>query len=335
MVKRTISLVTLLVVAWVGTPAPAATQHVWDSDRPDAHAPLGVPYGHLLEGRQIMIGYRYDYARFEGLRDGTNRATTEDVFGPGYALAPRQMNTHLHLIEAMYGAGDRLTVIAEIPWFHANLTMERRTGPDTEMSASGLGDVRIGGLFGILDRPARRVHAGLMIGFPTGGTDERDEAGNAPYAMQPGSGTFSLSPTVTFVEQRDLWSWGAQVGGGLFLGEGSDGWAPGNRLDTSAWFSRRLMPWATGSVRLAGEFRGDVRDDVPEFPASPASEPGLTGGTRVELVAGANLHAAAGIFLGHRLFGELAIPVYQNLHGPQLGMQWRGILGWRWTLGGG
>jgi hypothetical protein len=334
MANRVILLTIVSTVALVIAPAPATTQEPWDRERPDAHAPLGIPHGHLLERGRVLVGYRYDYGRFEGLRSGTDGVEAGDVFALGYRRAPRWRNAHRHVVEAMYAPGDRLTLVAEVPLVHSSMTMQRRTGGDVEVRASGLGDVRVGGLFGIIDRAARRAHVGLLVALPTGAADERGETEVVPYVMQPGSGTVGLSPSATLVEHRALWSWGAHLDGNVYLGDGSEGWAPGNAVAASLWASRRLMPWASGSVRAAGEFRGDVRADVTEFPASPASEPGLTGGNRVELIVGANLHAAAGIYLGHRLFGELAVPVYQDLHGPQLGTQWRGSLGWRWTFGG-
>jgi hypothetical protein len=323
--------IAALVLAMAG--APAVAQTTWDEDRPDAHAPIGVAHGHLLEQGQLAVGYRYDYGRWDGLREGTSSVPAERAFELGYTHAPRFMNAHRHVVEAVYAPTDRITVLAELPFVHRTMVMARAVGLDRTQSISGIGDVRVGGLFRVLDRDARRAHAGLLLGFPTGATDERDDAGSAPYAMQPGSGTFDAEPALTFVEQHPLWSWGARVGGVLRLGESPEGFRPGNAVDLSVWASRRLLPWASGSVRITGEAWGDVEDDVPDFPASPAAEPGLTGGQRIEIVAGGNLQAAAGIFVGHRLFGELGVPVYQNLDGPQLGLGWRGLVGWRWLLG--
>jgi hypothetical protein len=313
--------------------APASAQAAWDHDRPDAHAPIGVPYGHVLQQGQLMVGYRYDYGRWERLREGRRSVPAERALDLGYTHAPRVMNAHRHVAEVMYAPTGRLTLLAELPYTQRSMTMVRTVGGETIQTARGIGDVRLGGLFGVLATEARRAHVSLLVGVPSGATDERDEAGSTPYAMQPGSGTVDLNPSVTFTEQHLLWSWGAQLGGLVRFGESAEGFTLGNGVDVSFWASRRMLPWASGSIRLTADFWGDVQHDVSQFPASPAAEPGLTGGHRVEIVAGGNLQAAAGIFLGHRLFGEIATPIYQNLDGPQLGLGWRGLLGWRWMLG--
>jgi len=324
--------VTLVLVA-----APAVSQvapdDLWRDDRPDAHAPLGVAHGHLVETGRITVGYRYSYQRLDDLRRGTDQIGPEAAFQLGYTLVPVAMNRHRHVAEVMYAPARMVTLIAELPLVHQDMRLERQDGPATDLSGSGLGDMRIGALVRALDRDGTRGHVSLLLGLPTGSTEDWDEQGPYPYAAHVGSGTFDITPGATVVHQTPVWSWGGQVAGTLRVGEGTEGFALGNRVELTGWSARRLTHWSSGSIRLAGHFWGDVRDDVTTFPASPASEPGLTDGTRIELIVGANLHAAAGIFLGHRLFGEIGFPVYQDLDGPQLGMGWHGTIGWRWLLG--
>lgn len=324
---------TLMMLGLAIAASPAWAQNGWTDERPDAQPPLGVTYGHLLQAGQLVIGYRYEYARADRLYQGSDRVTAADAFALGYARVPTARNAHSHVAELMYAPNQHVTLIAELPLVHGNLTMERANAPATDQRISGQGDVRVGGVYRLLDRDGRRVSAGLVLGLPTGATDERDDAGTLPYMAQPGSGTFDVRPGVTFAQQGALWSLGGQLEGTLRLGESPEGYRLGNRLDTSLWASYRLLRWASASLRVAGEFWGDVSDDVPTFPASPAAEPGLTGGTRIEVLAGGNLHAAAGVFQGHRLFGEIGLPVYQDLDGPQLGLTWRALVGWRWMLG--
>jgi hypothetical protein len=330
--RMAVWMLALTAVGAAVATAPSSAQAAWDDSRPDAHAPIGVPYGHVLQQGQVMVGYRYDYGTWERLREGRRSVPADRAFELGYTHAPRHLTAHHHVAEIMYAPTRRVTLLAELPYMQRRMTMVRTAGGETTQTARGIGDVRIGGLFGVLANEARRAHVSLVLGLPTGATDERDDAGSAPYAMQPGSGSVDLNPAITFTEQHPLWSWGGRLGGVVRLGESAEGFTPGNGVDVSVWASRRMLPWASGSVRLTGDFWGDVQHDVPQFPASPAAEPGLTGGHRVEIVAGGNLQAAAGIFLGHRLFGEIAVPIYQSLDGPQLGLGWRGLLGWRWML---
>jgi hypothetical protein len=334
-VRQVARVLALATIAGMAPVPPALAQAAWDHDRPDAQAPIGVPFGHTLQQGQITLGYRYEYDRWQGLWEGRSTVPAERAFELGYTHAPRAMNAHRHVAEVMYAPTPRITLLAVLPYVHRDMSMTRVVGAESTQSVGGIGDVQLGGLFQVLDDGGRRAHASVVLGLPTGSTAERDDADSAPYAMQPGSGTVDLNPAITFAEQRPLWSWGAQLGGMLRIGESAEGFALGNGVDMSIWASRRMLGWANGSVRVHGQFWGDVDHDAPEFPASPAAEPGLTGGHRIEIVAGGNLQAAAGIFLGHRLFGEIGVPVYQNLDGPQLGLGWRGRIGWRWMLGPG
>jgi hypothetical protein len=324
------STLTIAAVALAATTLHA--QGIWDGERPDGHTPIGVPHGQLVPTGRFVIGYRYDYARFDHLRRDTERVEVSDVLALGYTRAPETLNAHTHVAEVAYGPTADLTLLLELPYVHRNMDQQRHDGIGTGQSVSGLGDLRIGALYRAWQQGPRQAHVGLLVGLPTGATDHQDDAGSSPYAMQPGSGTFDLNPAITVVSQGPTRSWGARVGGALRLGESAEGFALGNRLDLTAWSAWRILTWASGSVRVAGDFWGDVDHEVDEFPRSPAAEPAFTGGERVELIVGTNLHAAAGIFQGHRLFAELGVPIYQSLDGPQLGLAWRGLLGWRWSL---
>jgi hypothetical protein len=327
--RRAVRMALVLVM----TSAPLGGQTTWDAGRPDAQAPVGVPYGHLLIAGEVTIGYRYDFAHFSHLRQDTERVGAGAALGLGYQLEPESMNAHRHVVELMYATTDQITVLAELPYVHRSMTSGRSVGPATDRTVSGFGDLRLGALLEVLNHGSRRAHFNLLVGIPTGPAAERDEQGALAYAQQPGAGTVHVRPTLTFTEQETHKSWGAQLGGALFLGESGEGHTMGNRLDMTAWGAWRVLSWASVSGRVAGEFWGDVQHSVAEFPATPAAEPGFTGGQRVDLLAGANLQAAAGVFQGHRLFFEVGLPVHQKLDGPQLGMSWRGEMGWRWAVG--
>lgn len=324
-----------VLLALAALAAPAGAQEDLGAERPDAHAPVGVAHGHLLTAGAFMVGYRYDFTRFGHLRRNSERVGPEAAFDVGYALVPEEMTAHRHVAEVWYAPTEQVTLVAELPFVQRTITHERRIGDPLGHSVSGIGDLMVGGLLELLGQADRRAHATVLFGLPTGRAAERDEEGSLVYAMQPGSGTFHVRPALTFQERRPDWSWGAQAGGRLYFGEAGEGFRLSNRLDLGLWAARQLLPWASASVRLAGDFRGDVDHRVPDFPLTPAAEPGLTGGQRIDLLLGANLRGTTGGLVGQRLFFELGLPIHQRLDGPQLGMSWRGLIGWRWMPGQG
>ena len=61
----------------------------------------------------------------------------------------------------------------------------------------------------------------------------------------------------------------------------------------------------------------------------PAARTDLRAGTRVDAAVGVNFYRQGGTLDGHRLALELAIPVYQDLDGPQLKSDYRLTAGWQ------
>ena len=68
---------------------------------------------------------------------------------------------------------------------------------------------------------------------------------------------------------------------------------------------------------------------------SPTMDPNLQGGTRANLAAGVNFVVPdrfGGILEGQRLAVEFQMPVYQNLDGPQMALDWTIVAGWQYAF---
>ena len=61
----------------------------------------------------------------------------------------------------------------------------------------------------------------------------------------------------------------------------------------------------------------------------PTADPNRRGGSRIDLAVGLNVKTP---LQGHRLALEAALPVYQNLDGPQLGAEWFLTAGWQFSF---
>jgi hypothetical protein len=155
-----------------------------------------------------------------------------------------------------------------------------------------------------------------------------------PYPMQLGSGTYDFKVGSTYIGQLEGWLWGGHVSGIIRTDENKHDYRLGNRYVATAWGARRLVDWASASIRLDWRQWFDITGDDPRLnPAMvPTADPDLQAGRRLDLSLGANVFATDGFFDGLRLTLEGGLPVYQDLDGPQLEMDWMTTVAVEWTF---
>ena len=153
-----------------------------------------------------------------------------------------------------------------------------------------------------------------------------------PYPMQLGSGTWDLAPGVTVLGMGESASWGLQGKTTVRLGENSRGYAKGGDSEATLWLAVKPGSRLSLSGRVLMKSWGDYsgHDAAYDNPAMvPTVNEHRRGGTRVDLPLGFNLYFPDGVLAGHRIAAEWHIPVYQNLHGPQLATDWVLTIGWQ------
>jgi hypothetical protein len=328
---------TLLLTMAAVSPTAASAQ--WSPSRPDSHAPIGVMGDHRHHAGEVMLSYRYGYMSMEGNRDGTEPVSEAQIVSPeeyGYMVAPTEMSMQMHMLGAMYAPSDRVTLMGMFPYVVKSMDHVTRAGGTFTTESQGVGDLTLGALIGLADWAQQSLHLNALVGIPTGSITERDvlptsdgQAVQLPYPMQIGSGTFDLRPGLTWLGQTGNWSWGAQGGATIRLGENDRGWTLGNRYGGTAWWARTLGRHFSASVRLLASHVENVSGADPAPSVNPAvvptAEPGLRAGTTVESGFGVNYYLPPA--KAFRLAAELLLPLYRNLDGPQLEMDWRLVLG--------
>ena len=83
------------------------------------------------------------------------------------------------------------------------------------------------------------------------------------YCMQPGSGTVSLLPGLTYLGQT-TWSWGADFKATVRLGR-NDNYRFGNRYESRAWVTRQLTSWLTISTGVNGAIWETIHGADPDL----------------------------------------------------------------------
>jgi hypothetical protein len=314
----------------------------------DDYAPIGVTGDHTHSAGEWMLSYRYMYIRRSGSLDGTTDVSDEDVVDPtGYdfLVTPTEMPTHMHMFGLMYAPIDRITLTLTVPLMSSSMDHLMRTSATFGVNSEGLGDVAVGVLVRLKSWDGHHVHANLALSIPTGSITEEDVTPiSAPdkkqlaYPMQMGSGTWDIEPGLTYGGHTGAWGWGGQAKGTLRLGENDHGYTLGPRGQATAWGSWALNEYVSFSGRVEGTMWGDIDGSDPAYDVEvamrllPTVFTDLRAGKRFDVGVGVNLLAPEETFHNVRIAGELILPAYQSLDGPQLKTQLHGILGVQYTF---
>lgn len=309
----------------------------WEFSRIDAVPPASLFHTVAMVEDDWMIGYRFFYQSYDGMRDGRHDKSTSDLLGPstGYTSTPKDMTTQTHVFEGLYGYDDDWTLFAMVPYVRKDMTTATLTG-DYDTDAEGIGDLRIGVIRTLEEKENSMFRAHLGLGIPTGSYDERDHDNTGqnitlPYMMQLGTGTYDLYPGATYMRQMDGWTWGVQTYGRVHIGKNDDDWAVSDWNQLSGWYSKEVSETVAASLRLSlfswGDDHGENEDLDPD--TNPANDPHRQGGDRLDLFGGMNFELGDGYDQLHRLAFEVGVPVDEWLDGPQLSTEWLATVGWQ------
>ncbi len=298
-------------------------------------APIGVMGEHLHPAGEWMFTYAYMAMRMEKNLDGNDKVDPAQILAD-FMVAPTRMDMQMHMFGVMYGASEKLMLMAMLPYKRYAMDHRTRAGMRFSTHAEGFGDLNLSATYGLSQRATEQWLVNLGLSVPTGDISARDDtpAGSdqkLPYPMQLGSGTYDFSPGLTYTARQGLWSWGAQFKATLRAGENDNEYRLGNEYGVSAWGSYRWRPDMNVSLRLDGRTWGRINGADPELNPMmvPTSRSDLRGGERVDLLLGFDWIPAAHGRRGNRLGVEVGRAVHQDLDGPQLGVDYRVSIAWQ------
>jgi hypothetical protein len=304
-------------------------------------SPIGVMGTHAHMQGNWMFSYRFMRMDMDGNRDGSDRVSTNKVL-KDYMVAPESMTMDMHMLDAMYGVNDDVTVMLMVPYLDAEMDHVTRTGAKFTTRTNGIGDVKLSSLINLQKWKGGQLNLNAGISIPTGSIDEKDDtpAGanqHLPYPMQLGSGTYDLMPGLTYLGNSDALSWGAQGIGTFRLSDNDNDYSLGDRFNLTTWIARNWTSQFSSSLRVNGEWWSNIdgsdRKLSPMAPNMvPTADPNKRAGRRFDLLVGASFSPASGWFAGQTIATEFGAPVYQNLDGPQLETDWTVTVGWQLAL---
>ncbi len=90
-----------------------------------------------------------------------------------------------------------------------------------------------------------------------------------------------------------------------------------------------FLPWLSGNARASFETMDKINSSDPLITAPvQTADPDNYGGEIAELGLGFNITPVNAHLSGHQIGIEAAIPVYQDLNGPQMESDWNITAGW-------
>lgn len=293
-----------------------------------AHDPAHLEHPH--GAGTFMVEYKFMRMYMDGLLQGDEDISTDEARALGYSAIPTKMTMDMHMLMPMYNFTRELSIMAMFNYLSNSMEMEHQMGTMThpgDMETSGLGDTDLSVTYKNSDLG---VAGTLSVSVPTGSVSEdttmhmagmSDMTMTAPYAMQLGSGTYDITPYLTYLGAYYSLRYGAQVSYTYRLGENDKGYTLGNKAKAMAWVRKPVGPVvldADVSYTRWGDVEGR-HEDIPTADESTSitAKPTNYGGAAVDASFG------VAVPVGMASVGaDVAMPLMQDLNGVQMKRTW-------------
>lgn len=302
--------------------------------------PAGVMISHVHPKNEWMMSYRYMRMNHTDVLSGQDKVDEMTIFN-NYLVNTTQMNMDMHMLMGMYGFSNRLTGMIMLNYLNNSMEMEMLSvdghdhGSTTsgassnhsmEMKSSGIGDVDLNLLYGIIKNNSTQLILNGGVSLPVGSIQilgKEDDMLYAnqrlPYMMQLGSGNFDFSPGLTWVFQQNKFAISSQFSSVIRPFYNKVGYKLGNEYSVNLWGAYNWWNSFSSSIRIEGNFINNISGSDPqvykynEIGANPMNY----GGKKAMLYLGLSYQFEKGLMENLRMNAEYGIPLYQNVNGLQ------------------
>jgi len=283
-------------------------------------------------GGMWMMEYKYERMYMNGLLDTTTEVTPEEIVDSGgqygYSMSPTDMTMDMHMLMLMYHS-TKYMVMVMAHYMSNDMGMLSNDGTTSTMESSGMGDTIVS-----VEVPWRRLNLDFTLGasLPTGSIDERgpmrhtadnlEQDVKYPYGMQLGSGTYDVILGVGYEGSRGKLGWGVDYEYTLRTGTNDNEYTLGDKSILDGRLGWNFTNTVNGKINLQYREVGQISGSDPELDEninmSPAADADNYGGRRLDLGIALKYETPQMTSVG----AEFTMPVYQNLFGPQMKMEW-------------
>lgn len=282
---------------------------------------------HSQGGGMWMLDYKFEHMYMNGMLDTTKSLSAADVMSApyGFSMSPTDMTMDMHMLMLMVH-GDQFMAMIMGHFMSNEMGMIAGDGTESTMKTSGLGDTIISAVF----PGPHKLSFTVGVSLPTGSIDERGPMTHSaayteadakyPYSMQLGSGSTDLIQGIGYENAAGAFAWGGALEYKGRFQKNSNGYKLGDQLLIDGWMRWDFMESysATGKMRWTSIGQIEGADKALDAMMSPDMDASASGGRRLDLgfVLKNDLGAMSYVSL------EFAVPVYQNLWGPQMKTEW-------------
>lgn len=307
--------------------------------------PAGVMISHVHSKGEWMASYRYMNMASRGIQQNGTSISNDQVYNQ-YLMSSDKMRMDMHMLMAMYGISNKLTMMAMFEYRISSMNMHAPEGsghahmmngvmmgsdePMKDMKTAGFGDIAVTGLYSIINSTHNHVLFSGGLSIPTGSIQKTGDSTSMypdiryPYMMQLGSGTWDVQPGLTYTFQQNKCMASSQVYTTFRTGYNRVGYKLGNKISFNNWIAYRWLNWLSTSIRIEASSTGITQGKDPDFYkyTEPSANPYNYGGEIVQASAGVNFY----LWKIHRIGIEAGLPLYQNLNGIQTSMMYNAIV---------
>jgi len=270
--------------------------------RVDDHAPIGVMGDHFHKKGEYMYSLR---AMFMDMGSPLNTAA-----------GPQSMSKAMYMAGMMYAPSDKVTFAASLKYSDKSMDM-LMMGNEMDAGVSDIADAGFSAIIPVYKHHDRRLLVKLGANIPVGPTDKQDAAGaRLNLGMQPGTGSWGFSPSVTYSQFLNGWSYGVQAGASIWLDDNSYGERVGDTLSLTSWAAVQVKDAISVSTRIA----------YADMAATTGLMMPATGDERQILTGYAGINT---LVKGHRFAIEAGVPLWQDRGLNALKSEFSLIVGWQ------
>lgn len=291
--------VAAAVAATFATPTVADDEY---NARIDDHAPIGVMADHAHKKGEVMASLRFMHM------DMGDPATT--------MMGPQSMHMNMYMAGLMYAPSDKVTFAAMFSYSDASMDMIMG-GNQMKMGSSDIGDIRLSAIFPLVDDGENRFLVTMGASIPTGKTDKVNPMdARMALTMQPGTGSWGLTPSATYTRFFENWSFGAQANAKFWIDDNDQGEQMGDSFELTSWAAVQASDKISVSGRLSYKNQDAVSGSMMHM---------LTD-EREELRALVGINTLVG---SHRFAVEAGLPLWEDRAGNNLEVGFTLMAGWQ------